>query len=436
SQIGAFADARVNMARAVIEGMSVQKIEGSFIRKKVPGDSIERKWWVPKNLRYVSRDRVRRSIHPDRNGRRWWRWNIFDPYLNKWLPISDESKFIWSFYRASEENLGYGEGLGKSVYSMLKLKVVLQELLAAGAERWVDSWVTVKLDETLRGESFLHNDENVDTLIDRIAKLRAHGILFYQGADIGTMAGSTGTTSQTILDMIEKIDREITILLTATNLPTDIGDVGAYAAVQGQMEQQNKRLMFQRRSIIEEPLNNWLLWNFFNFNRHNFAAMGMKNHERPSLRLSGGEVLNVDERIQAFDFALTKAQIDISEEDIRAGLKISTVTPGDKVVKPPKPESVGGFKTTTTAFQEAIKEELPDSDQRDDLEDLNKALENLGEATLKMSIGQTSMEELKAQEKKVAGMIQKMLVYFDLKGRESIIKEVEDSGEGEEVESK
>lgn len=268
-QISGFADSRVNMARGVIEGMSVQKVEGAFVREKIDGDTVERKWWVPKKLRHVPRDKLRRSIHMDSKGRQWWRWNLFNAKLNKWLPILDESKFVWSFYRASEENLGYGDGLGKAAYNLLKLKVVLQELLAAGAERWVDSWVTIKLDETLQSEKYIHNDEALSELIELVAKARAHGILAYQGADLGTMAGATGTTSQTILDMIEKIDREITILLTAVNLPTDVGDVGAYAAVQGQMEQQNKRLLFQRKSLIEEPLNDWLVWCFYKHNRHN-----------------------------------------------------------------------------------------------------------------------------------------------------------------------
>jgi len=440
NKVGGFCEARMNLSRAVVEGMAVLDPVWGYTFEQAPGDTKKRRWVVPKKLRFISRERLRRSIHIDSNRKSWWVWRIYDPYLNRWLPIVDEGKYIWSFYRATEENLGYGEGLAKSVYSMIKLKVVLLELLAAGAERWVDSWILVKLDETMKETADLHDDGSIAKLMEDISKMRAYGVLAHQGADIQIAPAGQSNTASAILDMIEKIDREITILMTATNLPTDIQSGGSFAATQGQMEQQNKRLLFQRKSVVEEPLTDHLLKACRRHNKHNLAAMGLDHHQTPYFSLSGGEILDTQERTAVFDLA-SRLGVDIAEEDFRSQLKLSV--PTGKVIKLPSPaqfpsvSSPGGFSGTSYLLEKPplifqstpqVLEDLPEEDQKEEDPAMEAAIWKLGRAILGKSTGKGE-EAVEEAEDEFAEIMRKALLYYELRGREEILmaaKEAED----------
>ena len=436
NKISGFADSRINMAKAVIEGMSVQEIIWENVFEQADGDAQKRLWRIPKKLKLVSRERLRRSVHLDTDSKGWWVWRIFDPYLNRWLPVTDESRYVWSFYRANEENLGYGEGLAKSVYAILKLKVVLLELLAAGAERWVDSWILVKLDDTIKETADLHDDGAITTILQDIAKMRPHGVLGYQGADIQIAPAGQSNTAQTILDMIEKIDREITILLTATNLPTDVAGGGSYAATRGQLQQQNKRLLFQRKSVVEEPLTDYLISACYRWNVANFKAMGLEKHQLPYFKLSGEEMRDPQERIAAFSLA-SQLGVQISEEDFRTQMNISQPS-GGKIIAPPAPplpqQNAGGFSSqlqgyeTTPAFfsQSAVLQDLNKGDQKERDMAIQGAIENLGVALLGMSFGKNGAGDIAKAETDFMEKMQKMLAYYELKGRAEVIESVND----------
>jgi hypothetical protein len=440
NQINGFSESRINMARAVVEGMACLRIEGMFQYTTIPGDTERRRWWIPKKLRFIPPGRIRRSLHYDKNRKPWWRWNIFDPYINRWLPITDETKYIWSSYRATEENIGYGNGLAQSIYNMMKLKVVLLELLSAGAERWVDSWIIVKLTDTMKQTSDLYKDGAIQDLLKNITQMRAHGVLAVQDADIELSPPGQSNTGQILLDMVEKIDREITILMTATNLPTDIQSGGSYAATQGQLEQQSKRLLFQRNSVVAEPLTDWLLYAIYKNNLPNWRNLGIAGHSIPYLTISGGEVFNANERLQAFQFAIQNG-IPIAEDDLRSQLKLSEISEGKKVVKV-SPQVQGGFSEETEAietdllkFKNELNQNLKVSDRKENsTQAIEEAVSSLGDTLIKMAFGQATSEDIEKKQAELTDSLRKTMLYHDLSGRESVIKDIEKQV-GKEVEN-
>lgn len=343
-----FNTARMVMAKqSLMRGFCVHKPiwEPRVIR--LGEDERARRWIVPVRLADIGVDRVRRSAEPvpgNNQGLKVFRWNIWDHQDNLWKQIDpgEEWQYIWSVYMPEESTLGYGNGIGKSLYYLYRLKTVLLELVAGFAERSVDSWIVLKLEHLASTDNLYDDTDSIDQLIDVVEKMRAHGILAVTGeSDVQTLSPSTQQW-QLMTEMLDKLDRQILILIKGSNLDMELDGGGSYAAAKTHHEVSNKRLILQREMVIAEPLSNWLLPAFYHLNRPNFEAMGKTVHEIPVYNVSGGEIYNPQERLPVFQDAFDKG-IPIAKRDYYEQMGLSPVEPGEEVIKVQQQQPQGGF---------------------------------------------------------------------------------------------
>jgi len=421
-----FLSSRMCLAQSVMWGLAIAKIEGSFSYEKLPGDSKVRRWWYPKRLLDVYRDRIRRSIHYI-DGRRVYLWNIYNPFKRRWDIIRDESEYIWSEYRPEERRLGYGNGLGKSLYYSYKLLSILFEMLAIGAQRFADSWIIAKIENLRSSENMYGDADTIDQIVDEIEKMRAFGVLVVDKEnDVSTLGTGGGNGYQLITESIKEIKKDIIVLLTGVNMVTQIDGGGSYAAAQTQAEQMNKRLTVQREMSVAEPLTDWLLPVIYKNNMANFQAMGLFDYSIPKFNVSGGTVFNASERLPIFQFAKDSG-IEINDQDIREQLQLSPVSRiTDKAdFKPvPKQEEISKKESFNFAAAPEIDKVIKKKDSSQKIpRELMNALDDLGVDIFRRYTGTQS--DIQGSQDKAIETIQKILAYYDIQGQKNAVNKIE-----------
>jgi len=436
-RIKGFWKARQNLAQSVLWGMSTLYIQWKPQRVKLQGDTRARLWVLPHRLVDMGPHRLRRDVTRVKGSNtRVYRWWVFNVAERVWKPLQNPNNFIWSVYRDEEWTLGYGYGLAQSLYYAYRLKILLTELVAGAAERYVESWVVLKLKNMKKTDNIFEDTDALDEVISSMEKMRAHGILAVtgEGNDVHTLQAGNSSW-QMMMDMIEKIDRDIVICLNAANLPTDIPGGGSYAATQGQMETMNKRLAFQRETCVAEPITDWLLPAISYYNHANFQELGMADLPSPIFNVSGGQTLDPERALPKFQWA-SQAGYKVSDKDIREQLGLSVISETDPPAEftPDTPGfSLEGLTQAAAHFNAApaIDGELEKKDELEDTpRELSKALEEFQNSLLVEILG--GQPDPQAKDKALEA-IQKTLAYYDIRGQGDVEKKVEEDLLGPEI---
>jgi len=429
SQIKGFLGSRMCMAQSCLWGMSVLQIHGEFRFERIPGVSEKpTRIWVPTRLTDINRDRMRRSVHVIGEGEHVYRWNIFNPFSRQWEVIEDESGYIWSEYRPEEDRLGYGNGLGQSLYYCYKLMSILYELLALGAERWADSWIIAKVESLRTTENLLGDADTIDSIIDEIEKMRANGILVVDKEhDITTLGSVGGDGYRVITETIQELKKDILILLTGVNLVSQIDGGGSYAAAQAQAEQMTKRLTIFREMSVAEPLTDWLMSAIWRNNFHLIQRLGFGKYAIPKFNVSGGAVFNASERLPIFQFAIEQG-IKISEQDIREQLQLSPVSKNTDIIEIKPKEEPRGF---SFAADGQIIEDLKKRDASLPRELLDAIDDLTTDIFRRYQGGAVDMDQ---SQRKAMEKIRTLMAYYDIEGQIAAGRKIEeDSSDRSEV---
>lgn len=289
--------ARFNLADAFFQGWTVAKIEGEFANLIVPGDMVERRWWVPTQLRDIGKGSVRREFvyEPDLQER----WTIFDFYTHRWVVLGPEDvyRYIVHQYDTQHRHVSYAGGLAARLVYYWTVKTIAFETWVRGADRWGFGWVVAKISNLLGGSTTDNLEtyrKKVDVVIESLEKQRERHIYVHDKDRLELeVVHPPEHAGKTLLAMIEYCDRQTTILQLGSYLPTGQGSTehsSGGSLARSKTEQESREALFTYdRSALAETLSQGLHGSIWYYNYANFVDLGLDTLRYPRAVLKDEE---------------------------------------------------------------------------------------------------------------------------------------------------
>ena len=291
-RVEGFSSARLNLARAVIEGTRWARMLGRSGLTDLRGngqDSPQRWWWVEQLV-----DVDKRRLRLDRDDDDAFNWNIYDPLADEWRRVEHPEHFIRHVAGPDEGSLGYGRSLLESLWFYWRAKTALFGYMCEGAERFAFPCIIARiaagneanLDPSL-GSAFPTTDDRAEVLIAALEKMRRASVLVLDSEDAVQTVDLSGQGNALILDLVHYVDRCMVELILGSSMPTG-GDSsrsgGSYARARIERESTDDLLQFDRETL-EDTLTRDLIGALWRYNRPAFEALGLADLRPPTLRL-------------------------------------------------------------------------------------------------------------------------------------------------------
>jgi len=257
---------------------------------------VPAKWWVPKRLKPLDRDRFHLEFrdvrYTDGSMRRHWIWAIRNPIERRaeLIPPAEAESYIHHVWLDTEEAYGYGYGLSDAVAVYHELKQLFVKYLATGLERFAWPWIIAKtndMSEPVTAElgAAFKTDRKI---LERLAKMRLGGILHIDTEDEITTLDLGAKGNSIILQAIDYLDKMIVeVILGASAQVGGHGtqaNSGAYASDKVEDSSSQAYMGYDRESL-EDTINDQLIARIIKFNRANLDALGMAGMIAPRFRL-------------------------------------------------------------------------------------------------------------------------------------------------------
>lgn len=346
-RIERFDTARNNLADAFFKGMTVGLLEGDWIRWRLPGDTEERLWWFPLQIRDIDKRRVRVEYDKDHKER----WTIFSFERNQWEMIKAEDAwhYLWHRYDTTERSLNHGTGLCQRLVYYWTIKTVAFETFTRGAERWGYGWVVASLKNLIGGSTapdLKTYTAAANELVSALEKQREKHIFVKDMDHVDVeVFGPQGTGHEMLRDILDYCDQQITGLILAATMPTGSGGKDSGSGWdKAEVEQDSTAALLEYdRSILAETLRGLLLA-VHRCNEGNLAAMGLEGIATP--RFSINEERAPDHKGNADVVAvLLNAGVPLKKSEVYEKTGFTAPDPGDEedTIAPAAPQAAPGL---------------------------------------------------------------------------------------------
>lgn len=327
-----FTGARFDLADSIFRGSAYAYIEGA--RKPVVVDGVPTlTWWTPTRLVDVDRRRFRLARPAPDEDARWQLWSV---ERERWEDLGERAAwFVRTVYQSTEDHLGYGRGLLDSLFFYLTAKTNLLTKGIAAAERFGEGFVTVGIENFRAQESEpVGAAEGAATIgdqwVEAIKKHRADNVLVHDKEDLIQLVTGVGEGFAVVLQLLEYVDRAVTVQILGSNLPTSASEGGSFAMAEVQ-EGSTESLVQHDRQKLAEDLDRDLIGAVYRYNRPQIVALGLGNARLPRFRLVH-EPLSEPESAAATLTQLLAAGIKIRKDEAYRRIGYTQPQEGDELL--------------------------------------------------------------------------------------------------------
>ena len=363
--IKGFNRSRRNIAiAAIMKGWGIGRIFGRFVNKKMPGDTKERRWWVPTRVVDVGKERWRieeKGRYEEGTAAPTFGWSIQDLVTQRWHPIDLPGsppglrRIDYCFARQTdaEEDLGYSHGIGRSLYSKWYMSTYAWVYALQGAESWAQGKIVIKTPNTFGGATLPGDLKSQraaqtirDELADNAAKQLARHVMVLDSQQDFNVFGNAQTGHESVKWIIKQIDRE-----------ADEAILGVKADDRDKKIDVDPEIVNDDKSMIEDSVED-IKTAFLRWNKHNFAAMGLEMQDLEDIRFRIKRDSGLDPETIGKNMMIAAALgAPVHRDDVYRGLGLTKVDPGspDAVYMPPPGSPVAGTKADTKELGSAEK---------------------------------------------------------------------------------
>lgn len=328
-----FIMARANLAEAFMKGSQFQRIAGrrEFM---MLGDgltpAIGRMWWVPKELRDVSRMRfIAKPIRAEDGSYQteWQMWNMTSYTWEKW---EHPEWYVKHKYDLTEETLGYGRGLIDTIYYYWRAKEVVMEQGLAGLERWANGILTAKVDGARDAATDKPNTAVVEDWVNALQVHRSRHVIVYDKQDeIQVLTGGM-EGHQMVQEWLRYLDNSITRSIVYSILPTG-GDSGSGSLARAETESDTMEGGMQfDRELLSDTLTDDLVKLVYNLNVANLGEIGLSGAEMPKFAIVHQKMTDPLKEVQVATTAISGG-IDLPRSEVYRRIGYPEPKPGDEV---------------------------------------------------------------------------------------------------------
>lgn len=345
--IESFTEARKNMALAVVRARTFQRIYG----KRIPidlGETGEKMWWVPTELREVDRRRFRlvpEWTHASPSNRKLnvnvEMWSVAQ---NRWeiMPLEEQRRYVKVIYNDEESRLGYGRGLCEALYFYHWAKGIVLEQCLAGIERWAQGLVTVKIDGLRRASPSATNQSQANYWLSIIQKMRSRNNLVFDAKDEIEVHETQGTGHQLCMEMIRYLDDAMVALILGSVLPFGGGGGGSGSLARARTEREvSESLLQYDRDKIDEDIKRDLIGLFLRLNQPIVQELGLQRARTP--RFETIQETHEDPEVNARVLSvLLTSGMPVRQDEAYAKVGYTPPKEGEPVIEPMMMGAPGG----------------------------------------------------------------------------------------------
>lgn len=324
------------LAAAVVQGVAVVSVDWQRERLDI-GDLGERVWWVPKRIRSVGKQRLRRRKSDGA-------WELYSPTRRAWEVLSDAMKrrmVIWR-YEDSEDTLGFGRGIGAALYVLCYDKMNLKRYGLEAAELWARGGILAKKIDTLRLSG--DGDDNqtvVDNELEALRIMRGDNAVVYNKDEELSLLASTGAGEDRAKALMEYIDGEISLLTVGSRkgLGERAGSGGLASGAAAVVDEEKlDAIASGDRAELAEVLDTQLAARCWRLNKPLFDEIG---GARGTVNLTAGHKATPREEAEMLEIATrTGVPVTVREALERTGYRAAEED--DEILAAPQ-AAAGGF---------------------------------------------------------------------------------------------
>ena len=278
--IDGFQSDRMQMAQAILRGLSWAKIEGERLEKRI-GDGTRREWWCPTKLLHYDKRFARHMPNP-----KSWDYDV-EIFTRdgtwKRLPGRD---FIRVAYEDDQGRFGYGRGLGEAIYFYWYAAMQTFEMGLQAVDRWAQGLVVGKIDVLNSiGDTTQTTASQASKLLDVINTMRAGNAIVHGKDDEIEVYDMPGSGASMALETCRFCYDNITRLVTGSRLPAGGGDSTAGSLARAEVEMSVSESIAQVDSeVLDDAITRDLVALLWELNAENFAAIGCADAELPRFK--------------------------------------------------------------------------------------------------------------------------------------------------------
>lgn len=285
-----FAQARLALGQAILEGISFLRILGAESKFSVDGDpQTNLRWWYPGHLAHIGADAIKREKRIERLAdpegapydKEVYYWTTFDAHANAFLQITPEQEpwYVKLIYHDDQGSLGFGRGLLDALYIYFHAKTQLLTDMLQGASKFGRPWIHLGIPAG-GADGFSGVDDGTgmdspetaaDDLIEKIKQMEGSNILVTDARIKLTTLDFNGESARGLLYLIEYIDKMMVEMILGSSMPTGGGDQGSYARAAVEQQTTSDLVRFDRIAMEEAMAT--LVKSVWDFNIRNFAGL-------------------------------------------------------------------------------------------------------------------------------------------------------------------
>ncbi len=362
SNIKGFYRARKALAlNGALKGWATARIFGEFRNMHMPGDLMERRWWLPTRLVDVAKERWRVEREtPQRiaEGHPKYYWTVQDIFDFMWYRVDDpfapaglrRMDYVWARKSDSEDDLTYSHGLGRALYHKWYMLSFAWIYALDGAESWSKGKVVMKTPNTFGGASLpgdLQGQRKAqkirDDLANAAAKQMSRHVLVLDSTQDFEVFGQPTSGHEAVQWIIEEIYEECSELI-----------LGVSRRDNNQKFDIDPDIVNDDKDMLETAINEDLVSAFVAFNTPNFLAMGYTPDDLRALKYSIKRDSGLDPEAVGKSLQIaTSLGAPVHRDDIYEGLRLTKVERDDPnaIFAPPPGSPVSGTMQEVTAPQ-------------------------------------------------------------------------------------
>lgn len=294
-----FKGALFNLSNAVFVGSTYGAVSGE--RKWLTlMDGMPRNWFVPLEIRDVSKFRFRQVPRRVNQGTVDERividWQIHNVARDVFEPLEHPECYIKHVYNDSETSLGHGSGLVDAMYYYWRAKeLVLTENMGA-IEFWARGLLIAKIDGLREASTGKTNQILLNNVLEQLEKHRGRHVLGMGKEDEVTVVDGPGEGWQMASGMRDYLDQTLRTLILGSNLPTGGGNEGGSYSLGKVQENSTEALIQYDREILSDTISNDLVGLLRRLNQPQLMEMGIGHAENPRFMIVQEKIQNPKER--------------------------------------------------------------------------------------------------------------------------------------------
>jgi len=344
-QYGGFHAARINLARFLWYGATFGAIYGKR-KPRAFGDTTARNWWVPTEIRDISKRRVRIWRRHGRIIRTLERILKPDGEIGYTSDPFPDDRVIAAVYDDQESQLGFGRGIADACYWPFMIRWKMREEGYQAARVWAQGIIHGKIDAAGVGDTTQDSEKVRDDFANAIRDMKSRGVIVTGLTDELESFDALGSGAQHLLEWDQRYADDLRMLITGAKLPTGGGgDTGSLARASEEAETSEGQYQTDS-ALLDDAITEGLITPVWRANAENLAELGLQDARMPRFRSESERKESYESKVarlkaaQDAGLVVTKSEAyevtgftEPTEDDIAAG----------NVLEPPAPtDSVGG----------------------------------------------------------------------------------------------